>query len=286
MEHPCNLTRRHFLAQNAFGLGGLALAWLLHEKGLLAEPTRPELQPRHYDLTPKPTHHTRRARAMISLFMQGGPSHIDLLDPKPAMARYDGQPFPGTIRYDNAAEASARVLASPWRFRRCGQAGIDVSELLPNLAEIVDELCIIRSMRTGVNNHGQSINALNGGRIQAGRPVLGSWLTYGLGCETQDLPAYVVLTDPISTPVLGVDNWSNGWLPSLYQGTVVRAQEPRILNLDPPAHQRGPAQTDYLAYLEGLNRAHLQQHPGELDLEARIASFELAAHADRGAGRA
>jgi hypothetical protein len=277
MHHPCNLTRRHFLLQNTLGIGGLALAWLLNRDGLPAEPVRPELSPRRYDLTPKPTHHPPRARAMISLFMQGGPSHIDLLDPKPAMARYDGQPFPGTIRYDNAAEASARVLASPWHFRRCGQSGIEVSELLPCLGEVVDELCVIRSMRTGVNNHGQSINALNGGRVQAGRPVLGSWLTYALGSETHDLPAYVVLTDPVSTPVLGVDNWSNGWLPSLYQGTVVRAQEPRILNLDPPAHLRGPAQADYLSYLDTLNRAHARLHPGELDLEARIASYELAA---------
>jgi hypothetical protein len=276
-HHPCNLTRRHFLAQNALGIGGLALAWLLNRDGLLAAPSRPELEPRRYDLTPKPTHFAPRARAMISLFMQGGPSHIDLLDPKPAMARYDGQPFPGSIRYDNAAEASARVLHSPWRFHRRGQSGIDMSELLPHLGEVADELCVVRSMRTGVNNHGQSINALATGRIQAGRPVLGSWLTYGLGCATQDLPAYVVLTDPVSTPVLGVDNWSNGWLPSIYQGTVVRAQEPRILNLDPPAHLRGPAQADYLGFLEGLNRAHLQQHQGELDLEARVASYELAA---------
>src|ERR1043166_3189982 len=152
----CNLARRRFLAKNAFGIGGVALAWLLKRDGLLAEPTRPELEPRRFDLTPKPTHHPAHARAMISLFMQGGPSHIDLLDPKPGMQRYNLQPFPGTIRYDNAAEASARVLASPWQFRKYGQAGIDVSELLPNLAEIVDDICVVRSMHTGVSNHGQS----------------------------------------------------------------------------------------------------------------------------------
>src|SRR5581483_8537217 len=211
------------------------------------------------------------------LFMQGGPSHIDLLDPKPLLARYEGQPFPGTIKYDNAAQASAKVLACPWRFRRCGQSGIEVSELLPHLGDVIDDVTVIRSMRTAVNNHGQSINAMNTGRIQAGRPVLGSWLTYGLGCETQDLPAYVVLTDPVNLPVLGVDNWSNGWLPSLFQGTVVRAQEPRILNLDPPPHLRGPAQERYLSYLQQLNQEHLSAHPAELDLEARIASYELAA---------
>ncbi|MCI0458115.1 MAG: DUF1501 domain-containing protein [Gemmataceae bacterium] len=273
-EHP---NRRHFLATSAMGLGGVALAWLLNEDGILADSTRPELARRRFDLTPKPTHFTPRARAMISLFMQGGPSHLDLLDPKPVMARFDGRPFPGTIRFDNSAEASSKVLASPWRFRRHGQCGTEVSELLPLLAEVVDDITVIRSMHTGVNNHVQSIHALHTGRIQGGRPVLGSWLTYGLGSETQNLPAYVVLTDPASLPVAGVGNWSNGWLPSLYQGTAVRPREPRILNLDPPAHLRGPAQDRYLDYLGRLNREHLERHPGESDLEARIAGYELAA---------
>ncbi len=277
-EHPTDLsTRRHFLATSAMGLGGVALAWLLNEDKLLANPTRPEAQPRHHDLTPKPPHFRARARAMISLFMQGGPSHLDLLDPKPVMKRYDGRPFPGTIRYDNAAQASSKVLASPWRFRKHGQCGTEVSELLPHLAEVVDDITVVRSMRTGVNNHVQSINALNTGRILAGRPVLGSWLTYGLGSESQSLPAYVVLTDPASLPVAGVGNWTNGWLPSLFQGTAVRPREPRILNLDPPPHLRGGAQERYLDYLGRLNRTHLERHPGELDLEARIAGYELAA---------
>jgi hypothetical protein len=259
------------------GIGGVALAWLLNEDGLLAAPPRPDLEPRRFDLTPKPPHFPAKATAMISLFMQGGPSHLDLFDPKPGMARYDGRPFPGTIQYDNAAEASSRVLHSPWRFRPHGQSGVELSELLPHLAEVVDEITVIRSMHTSVNNHVQSIHALNTSRIQAGRPVLGSWLTYGLGSETQNLPAYMVLTDPASLPVCGVDNWSNGWLPSLFQGTVIRPSEPRVLNLDPPAHLRGPAQDRYLDYLGRLNRAHLERRPGELDLDARISSYELAA---------
>src|SRR5437870_4438916 len=276
-NEPCHFSRRHFLAQSSLGIGGLALAWLLNEDRLLGQPTRPELEQRRFDLTPKEPHFAPKARAMISMFMQGGPSHLDLFDPKPGMARYDGQPFPGAIVYDNAAEASAKVLHSPWRFRKHGQAGLELSELLPNLGEVADDICLIRSMRTGVNNHGQSINALNTGRILAGRPVLGSWLTYGLGAESQNLPAYVVLTDPISTPVLGVDNWSNGWLPSLFQGTVVRALEPRILNLDPPVTMRGQPQERYLRFLNALNREHLGARPGEHDLEARISTYELAA---------
>jgi hypothetical protein len=276
--HPdVPLTRRELLSSATLGVGGIALAWLLNQEGLLAAPTRPELGPRHFDLMPKKPHHAPRAKAMISLFMQGGPSHHDLTDPKSALAKLDGKPFPGRIKYDNAAEASSRVLPSPWKFRKCGQSGIELSELLPGLAEVVDDITLIRSMRTGVNNHVQSIHALNTGRIQAGRPVLGSWLTYGLGSESQELPAYIALTDPASLPVVGVDNWSAGWLPSLYQGTAVRPREPRILNLDPPAHLQGEAQKRFLSYLDRLNRRHLDGHPGELALEARIASFELAA---------
>jgi hypothetical protein len=274
--NPC-MTRRHFLSSSSLGLGGVALAWMLHKDGVLGAPPRPDLEPRHFDLTPKEPHHPPKARAMISMFMQGGPSHHDLLDPKPVMQRLDGTPFPGVIKYDSTDQASPKIFASPWRFRKHGESGTEVSELLPHLATIVDDITVVRSMRTAVNNHGQSIDALNTGRIQAGRPVLGSWLGYGLGTVNQNLPAYVVLTDPMSLPVLGVSNFSNGWLPSLFQGTVVRAREPRILNLDPPAHLRGPAQERFLDYVGRLNRDHLERHPGELDLDARISSYELAA---------
>jgi hypothetical protein len=275
--HQWHATRRHFLASGAMSLGGLALSWLLNQERLQAAPVRPDLEPRSFDLTPKQPHYPARAKAMISLFMQGGPSHLDLLDPKPGMKRYDGQPFPGKIKYDNAAQASSKVLASPWGFRKYGEAGIEVSELLPHLASVVDDITVIRSMHTGVNNHLQSINALNTSRPLRGRPVLGSWCTYALGSETQDLPAYVVLADPASLPVGGVGNFTNGWLPSLYQGTVVRAQEPRILNLDPPAHLRGAPQERFLEYLDRLNQDHRDSHPGENDIDARIANYELAA---------
>ena len=168
-------------------------------------------------------------------------------------------------------------MGSPFAFQRHGQCGMELSELLPHLAEVVDEITVIRSMRTGVNNHVQSIHALNAGRITAGHPALGSWLCYALGSEAQNLPAFVALPDPLSLPVGGVDHWANGWLPSLFQGTVVRPKEPRILNLDPPAHMRGEPQEKLLKYLDELNRDHLAQHAGELDLEARIATYGLAA---------
>lgn len=275
-RHACS-NRRHFLAANAMGIGGVALAWLLNEDNAFAEPSKPELERKSYDLTPKQPHAPAQARAMVSLFMQGGPSHLDLFDPKPGMKKYHLKAFPGKIKYDNAAQASSKVFHSPWTFRKHGETGTDVSELLPHLSKIVDDVTLIRSMHTGVNNHGQSINALNTGRTQKGRPTLGSWMTYGLGNESQNLPAYVALTDPAGLPVLGVDNWSNGWLPALFQGTVVRPREPRILNLNAPTQFAGAAQERYLSFVDKLNRDHLKKHPGELDLEARISSYELAA---------
>jgi len=275
LTHPAP-TRRHFLASSTAGVGSLALAYLLHEERLLAAPEKPEEKVK-LDTQPRPPHQPARARAMISLFMQGGPSHLDLFDPKPELVRRNGTKFLGEIQLDNAAQASSVLLASPWKFAPRGRCGIEVSELLPHIGDIVDDICLIRSTRTGVNNHGQSIYALNTGSPFLGRPGLGSWMTYGLGSESRSLPAFVVLTDPVSLPVLGVDNWSNGWLPSLYQGTVVRPREPRILNLDPPPHLKGAPQQRSLSYLARLNEKHLSERPGERDLEARIASYELAA---------
>lgn len=270
-------SRREFLGSATCGVSTLALAWMMQQDPLRAEPSKPSLEKPKYDLLPKKPAFEPRAKAMISLFMQGGPSHVDLLDPKPKLNELDGKPFPGDIKYDNAAQASSRVLGCPWKFAKHGQSGTDVSELLPHLAEIVDDITVIRSMHTGVNNHGQSIDALNTGKAISNRPSLGSWMTFGLGTQSQNLPAFVVLTDPDGLPVLGVQNWSNGWLPSLYQGTVVRPVEPRILNLDPPPMVKGKPQERYLAFLSEMNKQHLAKHPGELDLEARIASYELAA---------
>jgi hypothetical protein len=270
-------TRRHFLASQGMSIGSLALAWLLHRDGVLAAPVKPLLERPVYDLKPKSPPAPARAHSMIALFMQGGPSHLDLFDPKPELIKRNGKSFTGDIKYDNAGEASAKLFASPWKFRKQGQCGMELSELLPFLGEVADEITLVRSMQTAVNNHEQSITALNTGRIAAGRPVVGSWLTYALGSASQDLPAYCVLTDPGGLPVVGVDNWSSGWLPSLYQGTVIRPREPRIANLDPPPHLKGRVQERYLDLLGQLNRAHLKEHPAEQDLAARIASYELAA---------
>ena len=259
------------------GVGSVALAWLLAEDRLLATPASVPRGPQHFDLKPKQPQFAPQARAMISLFMHGGPSHVDLLDPKPELSRRSGEDYAGEITYSFVNRASKKLLGSPWSFRKYGQSGLDVSELLPHLARIADDLCVIRSMHTDINGHEPSIWFMHTGKSQPGRPHLGSWLTYGLGTESQSLPAYVVLTDPGGHPVDGVRNWSNGWMPPLFQGTVVRPTEPRILNLEAPAHLKGELQRQNLEFLARLNREHLARHPGEADLEARIASYELAA---------
>ncbi len=285
MDRPSNMSspsgfcsRRHFLqAGSAFGLGSTALSWLLQQEGLLAAPARPELEQRTYDLKPKAGHHPASARAMISILMIGGPSQMDLFDPKPLLNEWAGKPFPGELKFDNAGQASSKVMPGLWEFRKHGQSGTELSSLLPHLAGVVDELCVIRSMRTAVNNHGQSLYALTNGRITAGAPTLGSWLSYGLGTPSQELPAFLTLTHPSGLPLLAEANWSNGWLPSIFQGTVVRPTEPRLLNLDPAPHLRGVPQERQLELLGELNRAHRAEHPGEQDLDARIASYQLAA---------
>lgn len=276
MRFDSHQSRRHFLAQSSMSISSLALAWLL-EREAAANPKKPTLQPKVFDTTPKVTTTEPRAKAMISLWMQGGPSHHDLFDPKPEMAKYDGQSFPGEIKYDNAAQASSKVFHSPWKFAPRGECGMELSELLPYTSRVADDICLIRSMKTGVNNHGQSIRALQTGRILEGRPSLGGWLTYGLGSEADNLPAFMALIDPGQLPVLGVENWQNGFLPSTYQGTVVRPEEPRILDLTPPAKLKGAPQDHALQFLNELNRRHQERFPGQHDLQARIATYELAA---------
>ena len=270
-------TRREFLAQNALGIGGFALAWLLNQERATAAPHIPRSGP-SYNLAAKAPPQPARARAMISMFMHGGPSHVDLFDPKTELTKRSGEDYSGDVVYSFVNRASKKLLGSPWKFEKRGQSGTEISELLPHTAGIVDDIALIRSAHTGFNGHEVSIRFMHSGRAAVtGRPTLGSWLTYGLGSESQDLPAYVVLSDPGGHPVDGLNNWSNGWLPSIFQGTVIRPREPRIPNLDPPAHLSGDLQRQNLDFLQALNRRHLEKNSGDADLEARIASYELAA---------
>ena len=260
------------------GIGAMALAWLNSQNSAMAAPMKLPKEQAHFDLKPKTPHFAPQAKAMISLFQHGGPSHVDLFDPKPELTRLSGTDYPGEIVYSFVNGASKALFGSPWKFSKHGQCGTEISELLPETSSIVDDICLIRSMHTGANGHEVSIRYFHGGIPGVvGRPTMGSWLVYGLGCESQELPAYLVLTDPGGHPVDGVSNWSNGFMPPLFQGTVLRPQEPRILNLEAPPYLRGEVQDQNLTFLQKLNRRHLEEHPGEADLEARIASYELAA---------
>ena len=268
-------TRRQFLAENALGLGAVALTTLLHEDAV-AE--KKKLKKEVFSLNSRPTHFGPQARAMISLFQHGGPSHMDLFDPKPELTRMDGKTYEGDIAFSFIKRATKKLKGTFWKFRKHGECGTEISELLPHTASIVDDLCLIRSMHTGANGHEVSIRYMNNGIAGVtGRPSLGSWITYALGSLANNLPAYMVLTDPGGHPVDSNHNWSNGWMPSMFQGTVLRPKEPRILNLNAPEHLRGKIQQHNLGFLDSLNRRHLERHPGENDLEARIASYELAA---------
>jgi len=287
-------SRRHFLASQSAAMGGMALGWLLARDGAAAELERPELAKPVYDLKPKAPHHEPRARAVISLFMQGGPSQVDLFDPKPALAKLNGQKLPGGFTVNDMMMSTNpttdTVLASPWKFHKRGKCGMELSELLPHLGEIADEITLIRSMHCPINNHIQAVRALQTGDSAGNNPnraSLGSWVAYALGSECDDLPAFVALTDTPDTPgvtqtaaefpVGGAENWSNGFLPSVFQGTVVRYKEPRIANLTPMTHLRGSPQQSALALLERMNGRHQAARPHNDDLAARTESFRLAA---------
>ena len=272
------LNRRTFLRNGSLGIGSVAAAWMLQQDGVTAKPPGVATEKRVFDLTPKKPTLKPVAKAMISLFQHGGPSHMDLTDPKPELSRLNGTEYSEDVAYSFINAASKKLLGTKWSFRQHGQCGTELSELLPHTAEIVDDMCLIRSMHTGANGHEVSIRYFHGGVPGVlGRPHYASWLLYGLGSETQNLPSYMVLTDPGGHPVDGTNNWSSGFMPPLYQGTVLRPKEPRILNLEAPAWLKGEPQRQNLQFLQALNRRHADRFPGEADLDARIASYELAA---------
>jgi hypothetical protein len=271
-------SRREFLSRNAMGIGGVALASLLAQEKLLATPASKPVAAQSFDTHARPALNQPRAKAMISLFMHGGPSHMDLTDPKPELNKRSGEPYSGDVRFSFINRASKALMGSKWKFKPHGQCGTEFSELLPHIAGIADEISLVRSMHTGHNGHEVSIRYWHNGIPSAlGRPNLGAWLSYALGSETDNLPAYMVLKDPGGNPTDSVHNWTNGWMPPLYRGTVLRAKEPRIHNLTPPEYLRGELQRQNLDFLRSLNERHLAANPGERDLEARIESYELAA---------
>ncbi len=287
LQQHVQTSRRDFLADSGMGLGSVALAWMLQQESAQAKPRNIAGPKPHNDLHSRQPQFAPKATAMISLFQHGGPSHMDLTDPKPELTKLDGTDYPGDIHFSFVNQASKQLLGTPFSFRPYGACGTEFSELLPYTAGVADDLCLIRSMHTGANGHEVSIRYFHGGIPGVlGRPTLGSWLVYALGSESQNLPAYMVLSDPGGHPVDGATNWSNGFMPALFQGTVLRPREPRILNLQPPAHLAGSFQRQNLDLLQALNAKYEETHPGEAELEARIASYELAARMQSAAAEA
>jgi hypothetical protein len=258
-------TRREVLSRLGGGFGSLALGSLLHA----AE------RPVVHDLTPKQPHFAPKAKAVIQLFMHGGPSHVDLLDPKPMLEKYDGKPPPAEVADDE--KITGNLLRSPYKFSKHGESGLEFSETLPRIAAHADEIAVIRSMFTEHRNHEQALWMMHTGLTIAGRPSIGAWAAYALGTINQNLPAYVVLPDPRGLPVDGIRNWSSGWLPPVYQGTPFRSEGMPVLNLQPKTPRPAAVEKGRLDLLADLNADHKARHPDELELDARIASFELAA---------
>jgi len=255
------LSRRLFLGQSLGGLGALAMTHLLGEQSANAA-----------DKSVRPT---ARANAVISLFQHGGPSQVDMFDPKPMLNRLHGKTYRGDLKFRNTNSAK-RILGSPFKFAKHGHCGIELSELLPHTAAIVDDMTLIRSMVTKASDHSAAIRLMNTGQFLPGSPAVGSWVVYGMGAETQSLPAYVALVQNYY-PTDGVGNWSSGWLPAEYQGTPFRSGSVPVQYLKTPRRFTTQARTGQLDFLNQLNRMYQIRHPENGELQARIKDFETAA---------
>ncbi len=265
------IPRREVLSHLGAGFGALAL------RGLLGSEAQASDAQRNAPLASRPPHFAPRAKSVIFLFMYGGPSHVDLFDPKPALAKWHGQPIPVFNQEDAFRKGSKNsAFASPFKFTKHGRSGLDICELYPHLSRWADELCVIRSMHTESNNHGPALFQMQTGSTLSGRPSIGSWATYGLGSENQNLPGFVVMLDHQGAPVNGALNWTSGFMPSAYQGIPFRPTGEPIAYLEPPKGVTPQQQRAQLDLLKRWNQRHQQQHPDEAALSARIASFELA----------
>ncbi len=269
-------SRRSFLANTANGAGMLALASLLRDDGLLANDAtgNAAVDP----LAPRPAHFAPRAKACIYIYLEGAPSQIDLFDPKPKLNELDGQALPESmtknVRFAFLQKDTARLMGCPRRFTRHGECGMELSDFLPHLATCADDLCLVRSMHTEAFNHHPGQLLLNTGSQMFGRPSIGSWLNYGLGSDSKNLPGFVVLTAGRGTSG-GTSNWSSGFLPTTYQGVLFRNQGEPVLNLNNPDGVSEELQRRSIAGLVNLNRQRLAA-VGDPEIATRIASYELA----------
>jgi hypothetical protein len=265
------VTRRRLLKLSGMGLGGLALAWLTKNRAVAAADAV------HFNLHPRPPMAPPRAKSVILMMQNGGPSQMDLFDRKPALQEHNGQQHSIKVEMFQSGSEQNKLLNTPFQFRRYGNAGIEMSEVIPHIGSVADELCLIRSMHTGHNNHTEALVMFMTGKIFQGRPALGSWISYALGSENQNLPAYVVLRDPAGYNTSGTLTWSSGWLPALYRGTEFSSTGTPVLNLQPARVQPDGVQRDNLDFLARLNRLHQSRYPRESELETRIQNYELAA---------
>jgi hypothetical protein len=267
---PGVLTRRDLLFRAGSGLGGLALSCLLAQEQASANAQRSN------PLAAKRPHFTPKAKSVIFLFMVGGPSHMETFDPKPVLDRMHGEKLPdsyGVIK-SQFTDSKMKLMGSAWKFKKYGQSGIEVSELFPHIAECVDDMAVIRSCYADSFIHAPAMYQMVSGRTAQGHPSVGSWVTYGLGCATENLPAYCVLTQPEGLPEGGAPMWGAGYLPAAFQGTLLRNGAKPILDLAPPPGMERNEQKRMLDYVREMNEMTLT--PDGTDLSARIASYELA----------
>jgi hypothetical protein len=267
------LNRRDFLSLSSSGLGGMALASLLHaeEKG----PLRPAIDPAR-PLAPRPAHFAPRAKRVLMIFCSGALSHLDTFDWKPELVKRHDTPMPGAQGLVTFQGENGNLVKPLWEFKPRGRSGKMVSDLLPNLAELADEMCFIHSMTARSNTHGPAENQMSTGFTLDGFPSIGAWVSYALGTERENLPAFVAIPDPRGVPQVGPRNWASAFLPAVFQGTAFTADKP-IPNLARPASIAEAADVSSRDFLRTLNERHLAANPGDTDLAARISSYELAA---------
>jgi len=275
------LNRRRFFADAGLGLGSIALTHLLARQGLLASgvagqaPFRPVIPPGSlYAARSAPV--TARATNVLLIFCSGACSHLDTFDYKPELIRRHGQPMPGSDQLITFQGEQGALTRSPWEFRPRGQSGKMISDLVPHLGALADEICFIHSMQGKTNTHGPGENYMSTGYTLDGFPSVGAWVTYALGSEDQSLPAYVAIPDPRGKPQNSVNNWAPGFLPAAFQGTDFNASR-SIRNLDRPSGVDAATDAATRAFLQELNGRHAGHFPGDSELAARIASYELAA---------
>jgi len=258
------MNRRDMLRRAGGGFASIGLAGVLADQGLLAAES---------PLVPKPSHTKPKAKRIIHLFMNGGPSQVDTFDPKPALEKYHGQRPPGAER--KTERRTGGLFKSPFKFKQSGQSGIPVSEIFPEVAKCIDDICVIRSMHTDVPNHEPSLLMMNSGITQPIRPSMGSWLSYGLGTENQNLPGFVVLCP--GKPVVGPQLWSSGFLPGIHQGCHIEKLDPqKIVDHINNQHLTPRTQRQQLDLINQLNGLHSEQRSGDDQLESRIQSLEVA----------